>query len=127
MIRMFTTIALIASFPWLGHWVWQHPDSRATLLLAVRILICVLIAAKIVVAMPIVHAIRRCHIASSFQLLTWTAVWFLAAVTLLGLIFCLVPAARHSELALVIAGVVLLLPYNRMIAMPLAWHHNRHR
>jgi hypothetical protein len=125
-VRVFATILLIGVIPSIGHWAWKHPESHAALLMAVRILMCVLIAAKIAVALPIIRAVRRRHIASSSQLVTWTALWFLAAATLLGITFWLVPAARHSALSLV-AGVVLLLPYNRMISMPLAWHHNRHR
>jgi hypothetical protein len=112
--------------PSIGHWAWKHPESRAALLMAVRIFMCVLIAAKIGTAMPIIRAIRRRHIATDAQLRNWTAAWFLAAAALLGITFSLVPAVWHQGPAIV-AAVVLILPYNRMFAMPLAWHHNRHR
>ena len=125
-VRLFATIVLIALLPWLGQWVRMHPDSRTAVLLAVRVSLCALIAAKIGAAMPIIRAIRHRHIASNSQLVFWTALWFLAATILLGTTFSLFPAVRHSGILLV-AGFVLLLPYNRMIAMPLAWHHNRHR
>jgi len=125
-VRVFATILLIGVIPSISHWAWKHPESRAALLLAVHILLCVLIAAKIGVAMPIIRAIRRCHVATDGQLFAWAALWFVTVAILLGIALWLVPAARHSALALA-AAVVLILPFNRMISMPLAWHHNRHR
>jgi hypothetical protein len=125
-VRVFATILLIGVIPSIGHWAWKHPESHAVLLTAVHVLICLLIAVKIGVAIPIARVIRRCHVANDVQLLTWTALWFLAVAILLGIILWLVPAARNSGLTLA-AGVALLLRFNRMISMPLAWHHNRHR
>jgi hypothetical protein len=124
--RMFATILVIAPLPWLGHWVWVHPDRRAAVLLMVHISMGVLVAAKIGVAIPIVRAIQRKGVATNARLIGWTALWFIAVTALIGITLWLVAATRHSIISLV-AGIVLLLPYNRMISMPLAWHHNRHR
>ncbi len=124
--RMSAAILLFALILSLGQWVSMHSDYRATVHRAVQVSMCLLIAAKIGLALPIVRALRQRQIATSAQLAASAALWFLAAAALFGVTFWLIPAARHSSLLLA-AGVGLLVPYNRMISMPLAWHHNRHR
>ena len=107
-------------------WALRHPAALPLVLQGFRIAIWVLIAMKISAAALIIGGIRRCRVSTNEQLIAWTAAWFLAAATIFAVVLWLVPPAQNAQLV-VIAVVVLAVPYNRLIAMPLAWHHNRHR
>ncbi len=85
-----------------------------------------LVAAKAGLAGAIVRASRRCSAASSKQLIIVTLGWLLLLAAQFAAVLWLMPTSRHS-LVIVSACLVLSVPYNRLIAMPLAWHHNRHR
>jgi hypothetical protein len=123
--RVFGSILLIGAFGGAAQWAWTHRQSQV-LPIAAHMAAWALIAAKVGTAVPIHFAIRRRRIANDERLIAWTVIWLLAAAMLFGVAFWLVPPIRHSPIALV-ACIALVLPYNRLIAMPLAWHLNRHR
>ena len=107
-------------------WALRHPAALPLVLQGFRVAVWVLIAAKIAAAALIIRGIRRCRVSNNEQLIAWTAAWFLAAAAIFTSVLWLLPPARHGQL-MVIAIVVLAVPYNRLVGMPLAWHHNRHR
>jgi len=123
--RVFGFILLIGALGATAQWAWTHRESQV-LPIAAHVAAWALIAAKIAAAVPILFAIRRRRIANNDRLIVWTAMWLLAVAMLFGVAFRLVPAIRHSPIALA-AGIALVVPYNRLIGMPLAWHLNRHR
>lgn len=122
----FGTLGAYVLLGCLGYWASQHPGSRAAMLHGLPFALLMLVAAKVATAALVVCASRQHRVATNAQLIAWTTAWLLAAMGILSLVCWLVPATRHS-MPLLAAGVALALPYNRPIAMPLAWHHNRHR
>jgi hypothetical protein len=110
----------------LGYWAWQHAGWRTDLLHGARLALGIVLTAKIVTAALVVRASRQHRIATDARLLVWTAAWLLGGALVFSTACWLVPAARNSLLVLA-AGVALFVPYNRLVAMPLAWHLNRHR
>jgi hypothetical protein len=109
-----------------GYLAWLHPGSRTAMLNGAPTALWILLAAKIATAALVVRASRQHRVATGAQLIAWTTTWLLAVALVFSLVCWLAPAVRHS-LPLLAPGIALALPYNQLIAMPLAWHHNRHR
>lgn len=122
----FTVIGVFIGLCGLGAWTSLHPHSLSAVLRGVQIGMLTLVVVKVSLAVIFIRAIRRCRAATTRQLIRWTAAWLLLLGAQFAIVLWLVPRLRHSLLPLT-AGLVLSLPYNRLIAMPLAWHHNRHR
>lgn len=122
----FSVIGAFIALGGLGHWTWQHPHALPDVLRTCKIAAWVLVGAKIAVAGIIIRSTRRCGAATPRQLTRWTTLWLLLLAAEFAAILWLAPQSRPYRLTLA-SVLVLSLSYNRLIAMPLAWHHNRHR
>ena len=122
----FSVIGAFIVLAGLGYWTWQHPHALPDVLRGCKIAAWVLVGAKIAVAGIIIRSTRRCGAASPRQLARWTTLWLLLLAAEFAAILWLAPQSRPYAPTLV-PVLVLSLSYNRLIAMPLAWHHNGHR
>ena len=122
----FSVIGAFIALGGLAYWTWQHPHALPDVLRGCKIAAWVLVGAKIVLAGMIIRSTRRCGAATPRQLVRWTALWLLLLAAEFTAILWLAPRSRPYGLTLA-SGLVLSLSYNRLIATPLAWHHNRHQ
>lgn len=123
---MFAGCVGFAGVVGLGTWVSQHPQSLPKVLAAGRVVVGALVGAKVVVAVLVVRGVLRSRIAPARRLIAWSLVWLLFVIAAFATALYFVPAARHSTPSIAL-GLLLAIPYNRLLGLPLAWHHNRHR
>jgi hypothetical protein len=123
---MFTGCVGFAAAMGVGFWVSQHPQFMPKVLAGARVAMSALAVAKIVVAFLVLRGLLRSRIAPASRLIAWSFAWLMFVLAAFAAALYFVPAARRSPSGVALA-LALAIPYNRLLGMPLAWHHNRHR
>jgi hypothetical protein len=123
---VFTGCVGFAGVMVLGAWVSLHPQLLPKVLAGARVAMGGLDVAKVVVAFLVVRGILRSRIAPPRRLIAWSLMWLTFLIAAFAMVIALIPAARHSLFSVAL-GLALAIPYNRLLGLPLAWHHNRHR
>ncbi len=118
----FANIAMISLAFQAGYWLFKHPSHRAALESAFPALIVIAITIKLAVATTACRALTHLQLISRNAVVTaillWSVFAIIAAVTFH-------PFAPSSSKLIPI--IILMLPFTRLIATPLALHWNRHR
>jgi len=110
----------------LGFWLSRHPQFMPKVLAGARVIMSGLVVAKIVVAVLVLRGLLRSRIAPGRRLIAWSLAWLMFVLIAFAAALYFIPAARRSPYGMALA-LLLAIPYNRLLGMPLAWHHNRHR
>lgn len=110
----------------LGAWVTRHPQLLPKVLAGTRVAMVALVVAKVVIAVLVTRAILRNRIAPPRSFIGWSLVWLMFAIAAYATALHYAAAALQSRSGMAL-GLALAIPYNRLLGLPLAWHHNRHR
>ncbi len=105
-----------------GTWVYHHPEFRRHLPAFLPWIVAYMLAEKFFGAVAVGTVLRKWDMISANRLAAVYAGWFLLAGLLLGVTCCF-----GSPTWMLAAGVVLALPFSRVVILPLALHWNRHR
>jgi hypothetical protein len=119
-------IVLVLAAIGAGLWIYFHPGLHAAAWAAVPWLIGVLVALKLCIAVSIVRGLDRCQLMGRPAIAAILAAWGLTAIAFSALALWLVPAGQASAWSLV-SSVLLVVPFSRLAAAPLALEWNRHR
>jgi hypothetical protein len=109
-----------------GLWIYFHPRLHAAAWAAVPWLIGLLVATKLCIAVIIVRGLDRWQLMGRPAIAAILSAWGLTAIGFSALALWLVPAGQASAWSL-ISSVVLVVPFSRLAAAPLALEWNRHR
>jgi len=107
-------------------WLLINPEHHDTLRRAMPWALSALACGKLVLGAAAIRALRRKRLVTDQNLLMIGAVWLLTLVSLVCLLAWLVPA-EIVPFYWVGLGALLMMPFARFAAMPLALDWNRHR
>jgi hypothetical protein len=121
-----TAVLLLLCIPVVLSWVVKHREHHAALESLLPWVLSGLVALKMVLGWWVVRSVRSGGAIADRGLAGILMAWAVAAAGLVGLVGWLVPEGLAPWYLLVL-GVVLLMPLNRLLAAPLALSWNRHR
>jgi hypothetical protein len=110
----------------LAIWIFKHPEHYAVLASALPWVVLGMVGLKVLVGTWMVWAVRRAGLIADPTLARILATWTLMTAGLWGMLRLLIPDGLVSWVGLA-GGVVVLVPFNRLLAAPLALAWSRHR
>jgi hypothetical protein len=123
---VFTFAGLVGVGVLFGLWLYLHPEWQPAAKAAVPWLLALFIGLKLLAAALVSSGLVRCRLLQPSTVTLWLGCWALTVVAL----FLVATWSLPSPLLVtgtMLCSLVLLVPYSRLAAAPLALHWNRHR
>lgn len=117
--------AILLSAIMVGLWLVYHPEQRELALAVVPWCFGLMLVPKGLFGIWCARQLRARQLLPIFMIARFTFTWFAVVASLAGLAVWLLPAG--ISVPQVICGIVLLIPFSRLVGAPLALSFNRHR
>ncbi len=102
------------------------PQYQAAATAAAPWIVGVLLAVKLVAAILVLRGLLNSALFPSEHIVAMVAAWIFVVAAVASLVIWLIPAGAASTRD-ILAGIILLVPFSRLVGAPLAVEWNRHR